>query len=71
METSDEWREWYLLSPAERYRRSQEMWHDFLLLGGSYDPEPDHQSPFFDAEEWRRLSSDGRPGLRVVRRCGI
>lgn len=71
METSAEWSEWFRLTPAERFRESQVLWSNFILLGGSHDPEPDHQSPFFDEQEWRRLSLDGGAGLRVVRRCGI
>ena len=66
-----EWLEWYLLTPQERWEESAKMWQTYLLLGGSLDPEPDPQSPFFDAEEWREMSADGRPGVRVVRRSGV
>ncbi len=63
--------EWMLLSPAERWEISQHMWATFLALGGTFAPEPDPQSPCFDADEWRALSPDGRPGLRVIRRSGV
>lgn len=70
-EVGPEWAEWYRLSPAERWEESQKLWSTYLTLGGSLDPEPDPQSPFFDADEWRTLFADGRPGLRVVRRSGV
>ena len=64
----EEWAEWYSLTPMERWRESAKLWEVFLSMGGSLDPEPDTQSPFFDAEEPRSRPADGRPGLRVVRR---
>lgn len=66
-----EWAEWYFMTPAERWREQDTMWEIYLAHGGSLEPEPDTQSPFFDAEEWRALSADGRAGLRVVRRGGV
>lgn len=66
-----EWAEWYRLTPLERWEESQRMWATYLALGGTLDPEPDTQSPFFDAQEWSSLFADGRPGLRVVRRGGV
>lgn len=64
----EEWAEWYRLSPAERFAESMKLWDTYLALGGSLDPEPDTQSPFFDPDEWRANLVDGRPGLRVLRR---
>ncbi len=66
-----EWAEWYLLSPAERWQCSQQMWQSFLDLGGTLAPEPDTQSPFFDEDEWREMSSDGGTSLHIVRRSGV
>ena len=66
-----EWAEWYFLTPQERWRESSKLWETYLALGGSLDPEPDTQSPFFDADEWRALSADGRTGVRVLRRGGV
>lgn len=66
-----EWPDWYTLTPLERLEESSKLWQTYLKLGGSLDPEPDTQSPFFDPEEWRALALDGRPGLRVVRRGGV
>ncbi|MBW2217710.1 MAG: hypothetical protein JRF34_11050 [Deltaproteobacteria bacterium] len=42
----DETLEWYRMSPTERFEESQKLWEIFTILGGSYDPEPDTQSPF-------------------------
>ena len=66
-----EWAEWYLLTPEERWEESARMWSTYLTLGGSLDPEPDPQSPFFDADEWSRLFADGRSSLRSIRRSGV
>lgn len=64
----DEWREWYSLTPQERWERSEMLWQTYLLLGGSLDPEPDTQSPFFDPSATVTLPLDGRTGLRIIRR---
>jgi hypothetical protein len=66
-----EWAEWYLMSPAERWEASCQLWETYLALGGSLEPEPDPQSPFFNEEEWRELSTDGGTGLRLIRRSGV
>lgn len=66
-----EWADWYLLTPQERWRESEKLWEIYLEHGGSLDPEPDTQSPFYDAEEWRSLFGHGRTGVRVLRRCGV
>lgn len=44
---NDEELEWYALSPAGRFAESQKLWEVFLRFGGSLDPEPDTQSPFY------------------------
>ncbi len=66
-----EWLEWYALTPQQRIEESAKLWATYLTLGGSLDPEPDPQSPFFSAEEWRQISAHGRAGLRGVRRSGV
>ncbi len=66
-----EWADWYLLSPAERWAETEKLWDTYLALGGSLDPEPDTQSPFFDGDSWRPIPADGRPGMRVVRRSRV
>jgi len=42
----DETLEWYRMSAHKRFEESQKLWEIFTILGGSYDPEPDTQSPF-------------------------
>ncbi len=64
----DEWAEWYRLTPVERWLESEKLWQTYLALGGSLDPEPDTQSPFFDAGAPRSRPAHGQPGLRVLRR---
>lgn len=66
-----EWAAWYALSPAERFLESMKLWETYLALGGSLEPEPDTQSPFFDPEELRANAADGRPGVRVLWRGGV
>ena len=44
----EEQAEWYSLTPMERWQESAKLWEVYLSLGGSLDPEPDTQSPFFD-----------------------
>jgi hypothetical protein len=67
----EEWAEWYVMTPTQRLEESSKLWQTYLELGGSLDPEPDPQSPFYDPEEWRALATDGRAGVRLVRRGGI
>ena len=66
-----EWAEWYALTPQELWAETEKLWAHYLAIGGSLDPEPDPQSPFFDEDEWRASLANGRPGLRVLRSCGI
>ena len=67
----EEWVEWFRLTPRERWLETGKLWEIYLSLGGSLDPEPDSQSPFFDADEWSADAADGRPGLRAIRRSGV
>jgi hypothetical protein len=64
----EEWAEWYRLTPAQRWQESEKLWHVYLALGGSLDPEPDTHSPFFDARAPRPRPAHGRTGVRVLRR---
>jgi len=67
----EEWAEWMRLTPQERWLETERLWVTFMALGGSLDPEPDPQSPFFAAFEPREEPPHGRPGVRVVRRSGV
>jgi hypothetical protein len=66
-----EWAEWYRLSPVKRWLESEQLWQTYLALGGSLDPEPDTQSPFFDSQAPRTRPAYGRPGVRILRRSRI
>ena len=63
-----EWAEWYRLTPVQRWLESEKLWQTYLALGCSLDPEPDTQSPFFDARAPRESAAHGRPSLHIVRR---
>ena len=67
----EEWAEWYRLTPLERWRESEKLWQTYLHLGGTLDPEPDTQSPFFDPSAPSPRAIDGRPGVRVLRRSRV
>jgi hypothetical protein len=67
----EEWSEWYRLTPAERWRETEFLWGMFLALGGTLDPEPDLQSPFFDPTERHPSPADGRASVHTVRRSGV
>jgi hypothetical protein len=67
----EEWAEWYRLTPSERWIETGKLWSTYILLGGSLDPEPDTQSPFFDPEIPGPSPSHGRPGVRIIRRSRI
>lgn len=62
----EEQAEWYALTPMERWRESAKLWEVYLALGGSLDPEPDTQSPFFDPAAPSARPVDGRAGLHIV-----
>ena len=67
----EQWREWYLMTPQERFAESQKLFALYLQMGGSLDPDPDTQSPFNAVMQECRLPADGRPGLHLVRRGAV
>ncbi len=67
----EEWAEWYRLTPAQRLPETSRLWQTYLALGGSLDPEPDTQSPFFDARAPRPLTVPRNDNLLVINRSGI
>lgn len=67
-EENDEIREWRKLSMAERWQCQAPLWETYLTLGGSLEPEPDRQSPFFAAYDWGQVSARRRSGVHLVRR---
>ena len=62
-----EWAEWYRLTPVQRWLESEKLWQTYLALGGSLDPEPDTQSPFFDPKDARQASLKQRKIEQTVR----
>ncbi len=66
-----EWAEWYLMTPQQRWLATLELWRTYLIVGGSLDPEPNTQSPFFDANQPSSISADGRASVRLIRRSGV
>jgi hypothetical protein len=66
-----EWRDWYALTPVQRWKETQKLWAFYTATGGSLDPEPDTQSPFDALLPRSTLSAHGRTGLRSVRRSGV
>src|SRR5262245_757761 len=64
----DEWAEWYRLTPVQRWLESEKLWQTYLALGGSLDPEPDTQSPFYDPQAPSPRPAHGGAGVRVSRR---
>lgn len=67
----DEWQEWVSLTPMERFRRSEEIFAQYLAMGGSLDPDPDPTSPFYDAAAPSAVPAYGGTGLRVLRRGAV
>lgn len=59
---SEEELEWMLMSPSERMEESQKLLAKYLYLGGSLDPEPDPQSPFYFPEDQNDIFSYWRTG---------
>ncbi len=43
----DEQDEWLHMTPAQRMLETTKLWQVYLALGGSLDPEPNPQSPFY------------------------
>ena len=66
-----EWVAWFQMTPEQRWSESSKLWQFYLAAGGSLDPEPDPQSPFFFSEDLGPGAAHGRPGVRFLRRCGI
>ena len=66
--TTDEWAEWYLLSPEERLALSMKLRSRYLAMGGSLEPETDLQCPFYSREEWAEFAQRAKkdPDSRLI-----
>ena len=49
-EPIEEETEWLNLTPNQRLLETTKLWQFYVALGGSLDPEPDSQSPFYFPE---------------------
>ena len=67
----EEWGSWYRLSPQERWHESEKLWQVYLHFGGSLEPEPDTQSPFFDPSAPNTQTANGQSDMCVLRRTRI
>ena len=67
----DEWLEWYRMTPQERWRENERLWHFYLSSGCSLEPEPDSQSPFDTLYAPGQSVTHGGTGLHSVRRGRI
>lgn len=67
----ESWREWYRLTPLQRWHESGKLWQFYLQVGGSLDPEPDPQSPFDAFLPRAKVPAYGRSSVRVLRRRGV
>src|SRR5262249_19428310 len=63
--------EWWAMTPAQRFAESARLWATYSALGGSLEPEPDWQSPFYFAETPRARPAHGRASVHPVRRRRI
>jgi hypothetical protein len=65
---NEEQEDWAKLTPEQRYLESAKLWPIYLEFGGSFDPEPDSQSPFDFPELRRSIPAHGRSGVHFIRR---
>jgi hypothetical protein len=67
----EEWAEWYRLTPIQRWLESEKLWQTYLALGGSLDPEPDTQSPFYEVLLPYSRPARKKARKRIVRRSRV
>ena len=67
----DEWMDWYKLTPNERWDETIKLWSFYLSVGGTFDSEPDSQSPFDTHFAQRKSIAHGGASLRTVRSSRI
>ena len=68
---SEEWAEWYLLTPEQRWRETGKLWDLYLIFGGTLDPEPDSESPFDDLFEKGEIPPHRGTGMHIIRRSRV
>ncbi len=67
----EECAELYQMTPLQHSKETEKLWSFHLGVGGSLDPEPDTQSPFYVAFEQGPLPVDRRADLRILRRSRV
>jgi hypothetical protein len=63
-----EWLEFYRMTPEQRWARAAEVRAYYLAMGGSLEPDPDPQSPFWSAEEIAEFAQVALPAMVPQRR---
>jgi hypothetical protein len=64
-----EWLEFYLMTPEQRWARSAELRAQYLAMGGTLEPDPDPQSPFWSEEEIAEFAKAAVPrNVKMIRR---
>jgi hypothetical protein len=63
----DEQLEWMLMTEEERLAENEKMWATYLALGGTLEPEPDPQSPFYFLYTESEKPADRRSGSHHLR----
>ena len=53
-----EWAAWTRMHPAERWKASRALLRHYLKIGGSLDPDPDPQCPFWSRQECEAFARD-------------
>lgn len=64
----DSWKQWYAMTPLQRWNESMKIWQFYMQVGGTLDPEPDPQSPFDSFMPRGKAPAYGGAGMRVLRR---
>lgn len=58
-----EWAAWTRMTPSERWQASRALLRHYLAIGGSLDPDPDPQCPFWSREQCEAFARDAVAGL--------
>lgn len=51
-----EWVDWMTLTPTKRWEASRQLFQHYVRMGGTLDPDPDPQSPFWSRDDCRRFA---------------
>ena len=63
------WLEIYRMTPEQRWARATDIRTQYLAMGGTLEPDPDPQCPFWSAEEIAEFARAAIPSrVRMERR---